>query len=167
MYAVSALSESMSCIATEVTSKKQNLGKVGANLRSVVAEIEEMRPTIEAAAKSASESSAIPSGFNFKKFKSQCEIEARLDALIEKKIRYLVVLKEYHRQYGGGGGRKLIEHRSTATKTIGEKPALKNSAGASNTNDDSKDENDGDGGEYDWPWEYKEYKANQKDKDED
>jgi hypothetical protein len=106
------------------------MGKLGANLRSVISEIEVMRPHIEAEAKSEAEEKpqaeekVSDSAYSLNMIGQANEMEERLDALIEKKIKRLIIIREFQRQYGQDSSVKLIEHRSSTAKDVSSKPTV-------------------------------------------
>jgi hypothetical protein len=174
--AVVKLSEAVTSLAGAVNSKKSSLGKLGANMRSVVSDVEELRPTIEAGAKSIDEAKKIDSAYSLDTIASACELEARIDALIEKKIQRLIIIREFKRQYGHDSNVKLLPyHRPTAhgsaTKKavikVGRKASMKKSTDANdnwnaNDNDNNNDnDNEINPDNYDWH-EYDEALAEQK-----
>ena len=65
MRAAARLSDSMTGLATYVAGKKKRpLGKLGAEVRSVMTDVEALKPTIEATAKSDAEPTVIDGGYN-------------------------------------------------------------------------------------------------------
>jgi hypothetical protein len=174
--AVVKLSKAVTSLAGDVKSKKSSLGKLGANMRSVVADIEKLRPSIEAGAKSDDEAKKIDGAYSLDTIGSACELEARFDALIEKKIQRLIIIREFKRQYGQDSNVKLLPHHplsargSAAKKTVtkgGRKASSKKSTDANdNWNDNDNNNNDNDNqinpDNYDWEHEYDEALAEQK-----
>ena len=174
--AVVKLSEAVTSLAGNVNSKKtSSLGKLGANVRSVVADIEKLRPSIEAGAKSVDEAKKIDGAYSLDTIGSACELEARLDALIEKAIQRLIIIREFQRQYGQDSNVKLIQHyppaaHGTAAKQavtkVGRKDSTKKSKDANdnwNDNDNDKDnDNEINPDNYDWEHEYDQALAEQK-----
>jgi hypothetical protein len=175
--AVVSLSEAMTSLADCVNSKKKpSRRKLGENLRSVISDIELLRPHIEAGAKpeagakTQAEEKASDSGYSLDTIGQSIEIEARLDAQIEKKIKRLIIIREFQRQYGQDSSVKLIEHCPSTAKDVSPKPAgakvdriarTKKSKGANdNWNDDNNDDNNE--VEYDWVHEYDEAQAEKK-----
>jgi len=188
--AVVNLSEAMTDLASFAKSKKKpSMGKLGANLRSVISEIEVMRPHIEAEAKSEAEEKpqaeekVSDSAYSLNTIGQANEMEERLDALIEKKIKRLIIIREFQRQYGQDSSVKLIEHRSSTAKDVSSKPTVtkpavtkvgrtartKKSKGANdnwnedgdNNNDDDYYSSDNNDAEYD-ELEYEELQAKKK-----
>lgn len=176
--AVVSLSEATTSLADCANSKKKlSKGKLAANLRSVISEIEGLRPHIEAAAKPQAEEKVADSGYGFDTIAHGCEMEERLDALIEKKIKRLIIIREFQRQYGQDSNVKLIEHRASTAKDLSSKPSVakptvakvgrsaqteKSKGGNDNWNDDNNADNDNNEVEYDWDHEYVEAQAEKK-----
>jgi hypothetical protein len=174
--AVVSLSEAMTSLAKLTNSKKPLRRKLGANLRSVISEIEVLRPHIEAGAKpeagakTQAEEKFSDSAHSLDTIAQANEMEERLDALIEKKIKRLIIIREFQRQYGQDLSVKLIEHCPSTAKDVSPKPAVakvdriartKKSKGANdNWNDDNNDDNNE--VEYDWVHEYDEAQAEKK-----
>ena len=174
--AVVSLSEAMTSLAKLTNSKKPLRRKLGANLRSVISEIEVLRPHIEAGAKpeagakTQAEEKFSDSAHSLDTIAQANEMEEQLDALIEKKIKRLIIIREFQRQYGQDSSVKLIEHRPSTAKDVSPKPAVakvdgiartKKSKGANdNWNDDNNDDNNE--VEYDWDHEYDEAQAEKK-----
>jgi hypothetical protein len=157
--AVVSLAEGVSTLTDCANSKKKPwTDKLGANLRSVINDIEGLRPHIEArakaetAAKPQAEEKVSDSAYNLDTAGRGYEMEERLDALIEKKIKRLIIIREFHRQYGQDSGVKLIEHRPSSAKDVSSKPSVpkvgrmartKKSKGANdNWNDDENNDDD-------------------------
>jgi hypothetical protein len=176
--AVVGLSEAVTSLAYELK-KNTSLGKLGANMRSVVDDIEKLRPIIEAGAKSVDEAKKIDGACNLDTIGSACELEARLDALIDKKIQRLIVIREFQRQYGQDSqdsNVKLIEHHShgsAAEKAVAKEGGRKTSTKKSmdindnwnDNNNDNDNDNDNDNNNednYDWEHEYDQALAEQK-----
>jgi hypothetical protein len=141
------------------------LGKLGANIRSVLSEVEELRPIIEAGARSVDEAKEIDRSHSLDRLRAFCELDARLDAQIDKKIQRLVMVREFQRQYGRNSTLKLLSHeRSAANKeTVTQASLRARSKKSRDTNDnwnDNDNDNDNDDqidpNEYDWPHEYDE-----------
>jgi hypothetical protein len=134
----------------ELLNKNGSLGKLGANLRFVLREIEELRPIIEAGARSADEAKKIERTRCLDRIRALCELDARLDAQIDKKIQRLVIIKEYQRQYGHGSTVKLLPqppaHATAPNKgvtQVGGKTSSKKSTDANdNWNDNDNDDDD-------------------------
>jgi len=188
--AVVNLSEAMTDLASFAKSKKKpSMGKLGANLRSVISEIEVMRPHIEAEAKSEAEEKpqaeekVSDSAYSLDTIGQANEMEERLDALIEKKIKRLIMMREFQRLYGQDSSVKLIEHRASTAKDVSSTPAVtkstvtkstvtkagrmartKKSKGANDNwnDDDNNDDNNNNELEYDWEHEYEEAQAEKK-----
>lgn len=177
--AVVSLSEAMTSLTDCMNSRKNpSKGKLGANLRSVIGDIEVLRPHIEAAAKpevgakmQAAEKVS-DSAYSLDSIAQASEMEERLDALIEKKVKRLIIIREFQRQYGQDSSVKLIEHRSSTAKDVSSNPSVakvgrmaptKKSKGANdNWNDDNNDDDNNNETEYDWPHEYDEAQAEKK-----
>jgi hypothetical protein len=98
------LSEAVALLAEQLN-KNSSLGKLGANVRGVLSEVEELRPIIEAGV---DEAKKIDRANNFEMFRAACELEARLDAQIDKKIERLVMIREFQRKYGQNSNLKLL-----------------------------------------------------------
>jgi hypothetical protein len=177
--AVVSLAEGISTLTDFANSKEKPwTGKLGANLRSVINDIGELRPHIEAGAKA--EAAAKPqadekvsdSDYNLETAGRGYEMEERLDALIEKKIKRLIIVREFQRQYGQDSGVKLIEHRAPTAKDVSPKPSVtkvgrtartKKTKGANdNWDEDNNDDYSNNANEYDWPHEYDEAQAEKK-----
>jgi hypothetical protein len=179
--AVVGLSEATTSLTDYVNGKKKpSEGKLGSNLRSMIGEIESLRPHIEAGAVPQSEEKVVDIASGLDALAHAYGIEERLDALFEKKIKQLILVREFHRQYSQDSSVKLIEQRpSTAKKDVSSKPSVakptagriartKKSEGANdNWNDDNNnDDNDNDinPDDYDWAHEYDEALAEKKKK---
>jgi hypothetical protein len=181
--AVVSLSEAMTSLAKLTNSKKPLRRKLGANLRSVISEIEGLRPHIEAGAKpeagakTQAEEKFSDSAHSLDTIAQANEMEERLDALIEKKIKRLIIIREFQRQYGQDSSVKLIEHRPSTAKDVSSKPSVakpsvakvgrsaqteKSKGGNDNWNDDNNADNDNNEVEYDWDHEYVEAQAEKK-----
>jgi hypothetical protein len=162
--AVVQLSEAVASLADELK-KNKSLGKIGANIRSLLGDIEKLRPTIAAVAESVDEAKKIDGAF--KRFQRACELDARLDAQIAKKIQSLVMVKEFQRQFGQDSNVKLLPHHPPTAHGTATKASSKKSTDANeNWNDDDDNDNDNDNeidpNEYDWPHEYDQALAEQK-----
>jgi hypothetical protein len=144
-------------------------------MRSVVHDIEKLRPSIEAGAKSVDEAKKIDGAYSLDTIGSACELEARLDALIDKKIQRLIMIREFQRQYGRDSNVKLIEHHqptahgSAAKKAVtkvGRMASTKKSTDANDNWNDNDNDNDKDNeinpDNYDWEHEYDQALAEQK-----
>jgi hypothetical protein len=172
--AVVGLSEAVTSLACELN-KNASLGKLGANMRSLVDDIEKLRPSIEAGAKSVDEAKRIDGACGLDTIASACELEARLDGLIDKNIQRLIMIREFQRQYGQDSNAKLIEHqppiaRGSAAKKavtkVGRMASTKKSTDANDNWNDSNNDNDNDNevnpDNYDWEHEYDDALAEQK-----
>jgi hypothetical protein len=129
--AVVSLSEAMTDLTSFAKSKKKpSMGKLGANLRSVINDIEAMQPHIEAEAKSQADEKpqaqekVSDSAYSLDTIGQAYEMEERLDALIEKKIKRLIIIREFQRQYGQDSSVKLIEHRASTAKDVSSTPTV-------------------------------------------
>jgi hypothetical protein len=108
--AVASLAESMSALAELAAGN--NLGKLGANLRSVIHSIEELGPQLMAAAKSQTAEKISHDPYGLDHIAHLCELQERLDGLVEKKVKRLAMFREFQRQYGGADPTvQIIEHR--------------------------------------------------------
>jgi hypothetical protein len=162
--AVVNLSESMTALVDYVKSKKNpSMGKLGANMRSVISDIEAMRPHIEARVepqaeqKLQAEEKVSDGTHNLDAIRQATEMEERLDALIDKKFKRLIIIREFKRQYGQDSSVKLIEHRSSSTKDVSAKPSatkvgrsarIKKSKGADDNWNDADNDNDNNNNDY-------------------
>lgn len=120
-HALVELSEALAAFTDELKKKDRSLGKLGANMRYVMGAIEELQPVSAAIAKSLDEAKNVDGADDLETFRIAVELEARLDAQLDKKIQRLVVLKELQRQYGQDASLKLLQHdpstaHGTATK---------------------------------------------------
>jgi hypothetical protein len=133
-------------------------------MRGAVSDVEELLPSIEAGAKSG-EAKKIDGTFDVDTIASACELEARLDALIEKKIQRLIIIKEFHRQYGRDSNLRLIQHHppiahdSATEKTVpkgGRKASVKKSTEANDNwnNNDNNNDNDNEINPDNYDWEH-------------
>ncbi len=169
--AVVSLSEATTSLTDYVNGKKKpSMGKLGANLRSVISDIEVLRSHIEAGTKSEAEVKVSNSSHSLDAIGQANEMEERHDALIEKKIKRLIIMREFQRQYGQDSNVKLIEHGPSTAKDVSPKPAvtkmdhmarIKKSKGVKDNWNDNDNDND-DGEEYDWEHEYVEAQAEKK-----
>jgi hypothetical protein len=179
-HALVELSEALAAFTDELKKKDRSLGKLGANMRYVMGAIEELQPMSAAIAKSLDEAKNVDGADDLETFRIAVELEARLDAQLDKKIQRLVVLKELQRQYGQDASLKLLQHdpstaHGTATKkTVPKgrgKAWSKESTGAKQSTDanDGWNDNDNDNNndeinpnDHDWEHEYDESVAEQK-----
>ena len=155
--AVVRLSEGVGLLADQLK-KQRSPGKLGANLRSVISDIEELRPIIEAGAKSLDEEDP------FKSIQILFGLGARAHGQFDKDPQTIVMLKEYQRQYVEGPNVKLLPPDSPtvhATKQsaiqIDAKASSKKTTDASddwNDNDDNDNDNEPNPNDYDWEDEY-------------
>jgi hypothetical protein len=72
--------------------------------------IEELQPMNAAMPKSLDETKNADGVDDLETFRLAVELEARLDAQLDKKIQRSVVLKEFQRQYGQDPNLKLLPH---------------------------------------------------------
>jgi hypothetical protein len=165
--------------------KNTSLGKFGANLRSAISTIEALQPFIEAgatalaAAKPQAEEKVSDGACNLDTIARACAMEERLDGLIEKKIKQLIIFREYQRQYGHDSSPKLIEHHASSAKDVSAKPAVTESSVTKASrparteksksvddhwadNDNNNDNNDVNPDDYDWENDYDEALADKK-----
>ena len=164
--AVMSLSESVSSLA-EVANQEKVSGKFQANLRSLISTIAELQPALDSHVKNEESAKSPVAGkfsagsFGLDSIPHACEIEERLDALIEKKIKRLVVLREFQRQYGGHESIvKVIEQGPPHAHPPSPKRAGKKKSDADAGNADSdNDNNDQDKLVYGWQDEYDEAQA--------
>ena len=167
--AVVQLSEAFASIADELK-RKGSLGKLGANMRSAMNDMEKLLPIIAAQAKSFDEGKRIDRAF--KRLQLCFELGARNDAQIIKKIQMLVMIKEFQRQYGQDSNVKLLSHdprtaddAATSVTQVGGKASSKKTTDDNDNWDGNDNDNDNDNGidpnDYDWEHEYDEAVAEQ------
>lgn len=184
--AVVGLSDVLTELASFVSSNKNSsMGKLGSNVRSALNDIEALQPHIEAGAtalaaeKLQAEKKVSDNTYSLDTIAQGYEMEERLDALIEKKVKRLIIIREFQRQYGQDSSVKLIEHHASSAKDVSSKPTatkpsvakaaaakagrLKKSKGANDDwNDGDNDNNENNENEYDWEHEYDEAQAEKK-----
>jgi len=145
-------------------------GKLGSNVRGLLSAIEKLRPIIEAGLRSLDEVKQIHRSHNLDRIRLLCELDARSDGQIDKKLHRMVALKEYQRLYGRNSNIKLIsQERAAANKetvTQVSVPSKKQTDTNDNWNEnDDDDDNDNDNqinpNDYDWEEEYVEDLAEQ------
>jgi hypothetical protein len=146
--AVVRLSDAVASLADQLN-RSRSLGKLGANLRSLMSEVEELKPIIETRERSVDEAKKIDRANSLEMFRAACELEARLDTQIDKKIQRLVMIREFQRQYGQNSNLKLLprEQSTTHSTPATKEPVTRVGLEASlETNDDSNydGENDND-----------------------
>lgn len=169
---IATFAESLDCLVE--SAKAQHLGKMGSNLRGLKSEFEGLRPQIEAYASqdNAAETPSNRGSDDISRLdKTACAMEERIDAVIEKKVKQLIVLREFRRQYGPGSTTQLLEHRSSTAKDVSPKvtPASrgrhsdrKKSDANNNWNNNDDNNNNNNCDKYDWPHEYDEAMAEKK-----
>ena len=158
--AVAGLTGAVASLA-EVSKSGKDSGKAQANLRSVLDSIQKLQSQIDAQVKAqevAKRQGEKISGepYDLHIMARGCELQERLDALIEKNLQRLIIHREFQRQYGGHDSTmKVIEHclppaqPAPAMRSVGKTNALnaatvkKNkSTAASDGNKDSDYDND-------------------------
>jgi hypothetical protein len=135
--AVVNLSEAMTLIAESVANKKNPpLGKIGANLRGVARDVEEILSYIKSEEKpqpdemhqldekTRADEEASNNAYGLDTIGQDNDMEERLDALIEKSIKRLIIVREFQRMYGHDSSTKLIEQRASNAKQVSSTPTV-------------------------------------------
>jgi hypothetical protein len=155
--AVVRLSDGITSVAT--TLRGGNMGKLGANVRGVVGDLEVLMPVIKAGLQADAAAISDAELLQHNGDLRSLAVEERFDALIGKKVKRLVFMREYQRQYCEGSSPKVIEDRSKFARDV--TPVLTSlSPGpspkkADDPNDDWENDNDNDNAdEYDSAEEY-------------
>ena len=113
--AAQSLSQSLESLTDHTNGKgKRGVSKLSADLKAVMGEIETIRSVIQATAKSDATRSATDNSYGLNSADKVGKIDERIDSQIEKKIRLLIGMREYHRLYGQNSKSKVIEHKPTS-----------------------------------------------------
>jgi hypothetical protein len=167
---ISDLSDAMVSLAAEVSNKKRpSLGKLGANIRSILGVLENLEPTIIATqSKAEIDGKAFDLGPCVDILSKALELEARLVGLIAKAIQRLVMAREFRRQYPPKPTLKLIgpSTAKTAVTGITTKKIVDDNGNEDNDNDNNNNDNNNNNLDnvdrpenFDWPHEYDEFLA--------
>jgi hypothetical protein len=135
--AVVNLSEAMTSIAESMANKKNApLGKIGSHLRSVAGDIDEIQSYIKSEEKpqpdemqqldekTRADEEVSNNAYGLDTIARDSETEDRLDAQIEKKIKRLIMGREFQRMYCHDASAKLIEHSAPAAKVVSSTPTV-------------------------------------------
>lgn len=115
---------------TDTVESNRNSGKIQSNLRSVLGIVERLQRSIDSQFKAQEAAALQPRDrYGLDIIARTCELEARLDASIEKKIKGLALCREFRRQYVADDSPvKVIEHQPVAqppsSKPGGGKPSV-------------------------------------------
>ena len=136
MTAVSALSEVMTTFGAALNEGALE-GKLGANMRYLLGQLEELEPIIAAGAKVENNDQRFDPAACVDALSKAFELEARLDGLIDKTLQRFVAVRESLSQYARKSVPKLITHAG------GGKTIVTNVA-KTKVEDGSDDDNDND-----------------------